>query len=156
MSLINTASHYLPNLLRDGLSKDTGIQRVTNNEAIFDFLKTEENTNIAHNCNETMTSMSSYHSQYIVNSVDFDRFNTIVDIGGGLGCLLAHILEKYSPIKQGICFDLPNVIQEKGTETELEKRNISKDRYPFIAEDMFDPKTIPQADAYIMKSVIHD
>ncbi|CAF5171585.1 unnamed protein product, partial [Rotaria sp. Silwood1] len=55
-----------------------------------------------------MTSMSSYHSQYIVNSVDFDRFNTIVDIGGGLGCLLPHILEKYSTIKQGICFDLPN------------------------------------------------
>ncbi|CAF2737313.1 unnamed protein product [Rotaria sp. Silwood2] len=154
--LLKTASHYLPDLIREGSSKGTGIQRIINNESIFDFLKKEENKKMAHNFNEAMTSLSSYNSQYIVNSVDFDRFNTIVDIGGGLGSLLSHILEKYLTIKQGICFDLPNVIQEKRIETEFEKRNISKDRYQFVAGDMFDAKTIPQADAYIMKCIIHD
>ncbi|CAF4894419.1 unnamed protein product, partial [Rotaria sp. Silwood2] len=107
--LLKTASHYLPDLIREGSSKGTGIQRIINNESIFDFLKKEENKKMAHNFNEAMTSLSSYNSQYIVNSVDFGRFNTIVDIGGGLGSLLSHILEKYLTINIVICCPLAAV-----------------------------------------------
>ena len=100
--------------------------------------------------------MSTYSGQPVVNAVDFSRFNTIVDIGGGLGYLLSRILEKYFTIKQGICFDLSNVIEHSKTENEFEKRKISKDRYEFVGGDMFDAKTIPQADAYILQNIIHD
>ncbi len=46
----------------------------------------------------------------IVSVVDFSRFGTLVDIGGGLGSLLSSILEKYSNL-HGILFDLQHVIE---------------------------------------------
>jgi hypothetical protein len=66
------------------------------------------------------------------------------------------VLDKYPTIQQGICFDLPNVIEQSEIGNEFAKRNISKDRYEFVGGDMFDAKTIPQADAYILKSIVHD
>jgi len=153
---VKTASHYLPQLIREGPSNGNGFEKVTGNVPIFEFFEREENRNIAHNFNEAMTSLATFTGQYTVDTVNFGRFNKIVDIGGGLGALLAHILEKYSTIKQGICFDLPNVIQQSETGNEFEKRNISKNRYQFVAGDMFNAKTIPQADAYILQSIIHD
>ncbi|CAF1140094.1 unnamed protein product [Adineta steineri] len=47
-------------------------------------------------------------------------------------------------------------IQQAKLGNEFDKQNISKDRYQFISGDMFDATTIPQADAYIMKNIIHD
>ena len=149
-------STYLPELVREGYSKGNGVQQVTGDESLFEYLQKEENQALARKFNGAMTSYSTFGSQAVVNAVDFSRFNTIIDIGGGLGYLLSCILEKYLTIKHGICFDLFNVIEHSKIENELEKRKISKERYEFIAGDMFDPKTIPQADAYIMKSVIHD
>ncbi|CAF2176575.1 unnamed protein product [Rotaria magnacalcarata] len=49
-----------------------------------------------------------------------------------------------------------SVIQSVETNNEFEKRNISKERYQYLAGDMFDTQTIPQADAYVMKHIIHD
>jgi hypothetical protein len=154
--IIQKADHYLPQLIRDGPSKGSGLQQIIGNQLLFDFLKKEENHNLAHNFNETMTSISTYTGQAIVNTINFGQFNTIVDIGGSLGTLLSNILEKYPTIKHGICFDLPNVIEQAIAGREFEKRKISKDRYQFIGGDMFDAKTIPQSDAYIMQSIIHD
>jgi hypothetical protein len=153
---VKTPSHYLPQLIREGFNKGNGMERVTGNVSPFEFLKKEENQELAHNFNEAMTSYATYSGQPIVNAVDFSRFNKIVDIGGNLGALLSNILQKYSTIKQGICFDLPNVIPQSEINNEFEKRNISKDRYQYVGGDMFDVKTIPQADAYILQSVIHD
>ncbi|CAF3439005.1 unnamed protein product [Rotaria socialis] len=154
--LARTTLFYLPQLVCEGPSKPNGFQRATNNDLFFNFIEKEENKNIAHNFNETMTSMSTHSSQFIVKSVDFGRFNTIVDIGGNFGVLLASIMEKYSTIKQGICFDLASVVQSVEANNEFEKRNIPKERYQYLAGDMFDAQTIPQADAYIMKHIIHD
>jgi hypothetical protein len=154
--LMKNCLNYLPQLVREGYSKGNGLQQVIGGEPVFEYLKRKENQALARNFNGAMTSMSTYNSQPVVNAVDFSRFNTIVDIGGGLGYLLSCILEKYLTIKHGICFDLSNVIEHSKIENELEKRKISKERYEFIAGDMFDAKTIPQADAYIMKSIIHD
>ena len=153
---IKKASTYLPQLVREGCSKGNAVQQIIGGGSPFEYLQKEENQALARSFNGAMTSYSFYNSRAVVNAVDFSRFNTIVDIGGGLGYLLSCILEKYLTIKHGICFDLSSVIEHSKIENELEKRKISKERYEFIAGDMFDPKTIPQADAYIMKSVIHD
>ncbi|CAF1582401.1 unnamed protein product [Rotaria magnacalcarata] len=70
--------------------------------------------------------------------------------------MIYSLMDKYSTIKQDICFDLASVIQSVETNNEFEKRNISKERYQYLAGDMFDTQTIPQADAYVMKHIIHD
>lgn len=155
-SLNKRASLRLPQLIREGYSNGNAFQQEFGNISLFEFLEREENQNTAHNFSEAMSSYSSLSRQAVVNAVDFSRFNTIADIGGGLGALLSSILEKYSTIKQGICFDLSNVIEQSKISNEIEKQNISKDRYRFLAGDMFNPETIPQADAYVMKHIIHD
>jgi hypothetical protein len=154
--IVKTASNYLPQLVREGYNKGTGLQQATETETVFEFLEKRENRNSANDFNETMTSLSMYSCEPVVNAVDFSRFNKIVDIGGSSGTLVSHILRKYSTIKQGICFDSPKTIEQAKLKNEFEKQNISKDRYAFVAGDMFDTKTIPQADAYIMKNVIHN
>ncbi|CAF2100288.1 unnamed protein product [Rotaria magnacalcarata] len=154
--VIQTASQYLPQLIRDGSSKGSGVERVTGNVPIFEFLKKEENREFAHNFNEAMASHSRCSREIVVNAINFSRFNKIVDIGGGLGCLLSYILEKNPTIKQGVCFDLPQVMQQSDIENEFVKQNLSKDRYQLVGGDMFDPKTIPQADAYILQNIIHN
>lgn len=103
-----------------------------------------------------MASSTIFNASFIVDTVDFSRFNTIADIGGGTGSLIAEILKTYPTIKQGICFDLPKVIESVESENAFEKRNVSKDRYQYVAGDVFNAKTIPQADAYTLKHIIHD
>jgi hypothetical protein len=154
--LIKTASFHVPLLIREGANKGSGIEQATGHIPIFEFLAKEENKEAAQNFNDAMTSYSTYCSLPIANAVDFGRFNTITDIGGGLGFLLFTILDKYPTIKHGTCFDLPGVVKDSKGKNEFEKNNISKDRYEYRGGDMFDPTTIPQTDAYIMKSVIHD
>jgi hypothetical protein len=154
--LTKRASFHLPLLIREGSSKGSGIAQVIGNISPFEFLAKEENQHRAQKFNDAMTSYSTYSGQPITNAVDFGRFNTITDIGGGSGFLLSYILQKYPTIKHGICFDLPSVIQHSETKNEFAKQNISKDRYEYRGGDMFDPTTIPQTDAYIMKTIIHD
>ncbi len=154
--VMKAASFHLPLLIREGASNGTGLTQVIGNISFFEFLGKEENQRLAQNFNDAMTSLSTYSGQPVTNAVDFDRFNTITDIGGGLGSLLSQILQKYPTIKHGICFDLPSVIQHSESKNEFEKQNISKDRYEYRGGDMFDATTIPQTDAYIMKSIIHD
>ncbi len=154
--LAKATSFHLPLLIREGASKGSGLTQVIGSIPFFEFLEKEENQHLAQNFNDAMTSYSTYGGQPVTNAVDFGRFNTITDIGGGLGALLSHILHKYPTIKHGICFDLPSVIQRSEGKNEFAKQNISKDRYEYRSGDMFDAITIPQTDAYIMKRIIHD
>lgn len=153
---VKAASAYLPQLIREGYSKGNGAEQASGNVPFFEFIAKEENREIANCFDEAMTSYSTYSRKLIVNNVDFSRFDTIVDIGGSKGTLLAYILKQYPTIKRGICFDLPNVVQQLEDDNEFSKQNISKDRYEYVSGDMFDGKTIPQADAYVLQNVIHD
>lgn len=154
--IVKLAELHLPELIREGPKKANGFERVTNNTPFFDYMQRKENQYISHIFNEAMTSVSIETTHDIVNRIDLSRFDVVVDIGGGFGFLLACMLEKYPAIKRGICFDLPNVIQAIELNNEFEKRKIPKNRYQYMAGDMFFAETIPQADAYIMKNIIHD
>lgn len=75
----------------------------------------------------------------IVAAGDFARFQSIVDVGGGDGTLIAEILKAY-PALRGVVFDLPGV---------------GSDRADFVAGDFFE--SVPAgADAYLMKFILHD
>ncbi|KAK1281550.1 Caffeic acid 3-O-methyltransferase [Acorus calamus] len=73
----------------------------------------------------------------------FEGLNTVVDVGGGVGCTLATIISKHPNIR-GINFDLPHVIEAappiKGVE--------------HVGGDMLE--SIPPGDAIFSKGIMHN
>lgn len=100
--------------------------------------------------NNAMTDMSVATAQRVVESYDFSGIETLADIAGGHGYLLARIL-KANPKLKGILFDVAPVIA--GSAAMLEKEGVSS-RVETFAGDFF--KEVPSADGYIMKHIIHD
>jgi SAM-dependent methyltransferase len=118
-------------------------------EPFFDHLQT--NAERAANYNDVMTDHSTMNSSQVAQSYDFSQFNTLMDVGGGHGFLLAEIL-KATPALKGIVFDMPGVSLESGNQ--FEKSGLS-DRASIIEGSFFE--TLPRdADGIIMKSIIHD
>ena len=98
-----------------------------------------------------MTSLSPGVVDALVGSYDFSGTRTLADIGGGQGELLARILAAY-PALRGILFDQPDVVRSAGAL--LERAGVA-DRCEVVGGSFFE--TVPAgADAYLLKSVIHD
>ncbi|MFX1376305.1 MAG: methyltransferase [Promethearchaeota archaeon] len=101
--------------------------------------------------NNAMTFFSRGQAKRIVNSYDFSKFRTIVDVGGGYGYLLTEILKR-NPSLQGILYELPEATD--GARKTIEKENLLN-RCRVVGGDFF--QSVPKgADAYIMKYIIHD
>ena len=103
------------------------------------------------NFNQSMVQLTRHIAGAVAVSYDFSAFRSIVDVGGGFGALLPPIL-KANPELRGIVFDLPRC--RDGARTLAEKTGIA-DRCEFVGGDFF-TDSLPNADAYIIKSVIHD
>jgi hypothetical protein len=98
-----------------------------------------------------MTSLASGVVDALVGSYDFSGIRTLADIGGGQGELLARILAAY-PALRGILFDQPDVVRT--ADALLEQAGVA-DRCEVVGGSFFE--TVPAgADAYLLKSVIHD
>lgn len=100
--------------------------------------------------NGAMTDMSVGTAPAVVAAYDFSGFGTLADIAGGHGYLLAQIL-KVTPNLSGILFDVPPVVE--GAAALLEREGVAE-RVERVAGDFF--QSVPRADAYIMKHIIHD
>jgi hypothetical protein len=101
--------------------------------------------------NRAMTDMSVSTAPVVVEAYDFSGFTTLVDVAGGHGYLLAQIL-KANPQLTGVLFDVPSVIA--GAPPLLEQEGVIE-RVKTVTGDFF--KSVPaNADAYIMKHIIHD
>lgn len=101
--------------------------------------------------NRAMTSLSGSTLPAIVEAYDFTGVETLADIAGGHGILLAGFL-KANPQLKGVLFDLPEVIE--GAPTLLQAEGV-EDRVRFESGDFFEGVT-KGADAYMMKFIIHD
>ena len=101
--------------------------------------------------NKAMADITRQTSRAVVAAYDFSRFRTIVDVGGGNGTLVAAILAG-TPTLRGVVFDLPSGNAE--APRQLAAAGVAE-RCRVIAGDFF--HSVPSgADAYILKSVIHD
>ena len=102
---------------------------------------------------QAMTSMSEMVNPAVVAAYNFSSINTLVDLGGGQGSLLALILDRY-PHLRGIIFDQPQVI-DKIQHDDIGDRKVPFERCEVVAGDFF--QSIPAgADAYLMKWILHD
>jgi hypothetical protein len=101
--------------------------------------------------NRSMQELTVRVSRAIPKAYDFSGLRTIVDVGGGHGALLPAILGA-NPALTGVVFDLPYC--REGAEAFLRGQGVAE-RCRFEAGDFFE--AVPAgADAYVIKSVIHD
>ncbi|XP_057819954.2 desmethylxanthohumol 6'-O-methyltransferase-like [Cryptomeria japonica] len=97
--------------------------------------------NVVNDCMSTVTDLGM---EQIVSCYDgFKDVKTLVDVGGGKGTALAHIVKVYRHI-HGINYDLPHVVQTAPSIAGIEN----------VGGSMFD--SIPSADAIFVKNVFID
>jgi SAM-dependent methyltransferase len=130
--------------LKDG---KPGVEHVFKKQA-FDVIFANEE--LAKVFNNAMTTFSALVIPAVLESYDFSNIGTIADIAGGHGFVLTAILKKYPQMK-GILFDLDQVVA--GARQRIDEMNLA-DRVELVAGDFF--QSVPPADSYVMKHIIHD
>lgn len=100
--------------------------------------------------NQVMTRQTAEVASSLPTAYDFSGIETLVDVGGGHGHLIAPILKAY-PKMRGVLFDRPHVIA--GINGLLDAAGVAK-RCEIIGGDI--SQVIPSGgDAYLLKSIIH-
>ena len=116
---------------------------------IFEYLA--QNPESAKIFDEAMTNLSVTEIAGIAASYDFSSIQTLVDVAGGEGLLIASIL-KSNPTLKGVLFDRPHVIERAKPFLEAEGL---LERCQLAAGNFFE--SVPEGgDAYILKYIIHN
>lgn len=133
---------YLLNSLKAG---DRAFETVYGMPVFEYFQKNPESGEIF---NAAMTGFASGMHSAVAGVYDFSKFTTLIDVGGGHGALITHILRQF-PKLQGVLFDLPHVVSGAPIAPELSSRFMK------VSGDFFQA-VHPGGDAYILSNVIHD
>lgn len=101
--------------------------------------------------NRAMVSLTASVALAVVQSIDFSSAESVVDVGGGFGELLAAVLGAHLPMR-GVLFDLPHAME--GARARLAKAGMA-DRCEVVAGSFL--QSVPSAaDIYLLKSILHD
>ncbi|AWN72492.1 methyltransferase [Legionella anisa] len=117
---------------------------IQHGDDFFSFLS--KNPEKQQNFDRGMAKLSSYDEAAISHAFNFSVFSSFVDMGGGRGGLVNAITKQHPELK-AILFDTPAVI------CQLDPNKFSN-KVTLQEGDFF--ATIPSADAYIFKGVLHD
>lgn len=101
---------------------------------------------------EAMKSNSLNSMRGVLAHCDFTNVTKVVDVGGGFGHLVVALLEKY-PKLRGVLQDLPDLIPVAKKNFPVSNPSVAS-RLEYVGVDMFE--SLPPADAYILKHIIHD
>jgi hypothetical protein len=102
-----------------------------------------------HAFGKAMANISSMATGPVLSSYDFSKAATIADVGGGYGALLAAIL-RAQPKARGILFDQPQVVTAAGKVLGDVDGRVER-----VSGDFFS-QTLPRADLYLLKHILHD
>ncbi len=117
--------------------------------SLFDFNK--QHPEHATRFNNMMTEWTASVAPTVAAAYDFSVIQTLVDVGGGHGQMLASILQVH-PTLHGVLFDLPYVVA--GASPLLEVAGVAS-RCEVIGGDAF--TAVPAGyDTYLLSRVIHD
>jgi hypothetical protein len=97
--------------------------------------------------NDNMASLTSSIASAVAADYDFSGISRVVDIGGGQGVLLEAVLTSH-PHLTGTVFDLEHVVATQPSTAALAPR------WSAESGSFFD--AVPEADAYLLKSILHD
>ncbi len=101
--------------------------------------------------NEAMVDISRLVAEGLVRGYDFSGIGCLVDVGGGYGELLVAIL-RANPMMRGVLFDLPHVVE--GAREHIEAAGLAE-RCEVVPGSFFE-RVPGGADAYLLKSILHD
>ena len=101
--------------------------------------------------NRALADLRSDEHQRIAEAYDWSGVNTVVDVGGGAGSLLAAILETH-PDKRGVLVDQPEVLPD--ADRLLSARGV-RDRRHFAGGSFFEPMATT-GEVWAMCQVLHD
>jgi len=100
---------------------------------------------------EAMIGLHGAEPPAVAAAYDFSMFQTVVDIGGASGNMLAAILGRH-PKPRGVLFDRPHVVIDAAR---LLRDNGVADRVTIEAGDFF--QSVPSGgDAYVLSHILHD
>jgi C-methyltransferase len=115
----------------------------------FEYLNAQEPESIQV-VNRAMAQSSKLSEQAIADTVDLNEVETVADICGGRGHVLAALLEHH-PSMRGVLFDLPRVVAN--ADARLRDGGALATRARLVSGDC--RQQIPvRADAYIIKSIL--
>lgn len=98
-----------------------------------------------------MRTLSRSSAAAEIAAHDFSRYNTIVDVGGGTGAMLAAILAAHAKVR-GILLDQPHVVAHAGPV--LDEAGV-RERVSVEPGSIF--ADVPSgADAYVLRRILHD
>jgi len=148
MHQMSQSNWQLINELKYSVSSGTNAAQNLFGTDIFTHLQNKPEKNELYN--KAMSETSLLSSASIVSAYSFKGIGTLADIGGGEGMLLCSILQK-TPMVKGILFDLPHVVK---TADKMVKGFGLENRIQIIPGSFFETK-LPEADAYLMKNILH-
>lgn len=135
-------------LLHCAKTGETSLEHVFG-ESLFNYM--HHNPEVSQIFNDGMTSFSQIVSKGVLEAYDFSGIQILADIAGGEGALLTAVLQKY-PTMRGMLLEQEQVVA--GARKRFAQSGLA-DRATAAAIDFF--KAVPSgADAYMMKSIIHD
>ena len=98
-----------------------------------------------------MSAASAGDAQVLAHVFPWERYSTVIDVGGAEGCVPATLLQQHPHLTGGV-FELPQV--EPVCEEFAARAGVS-DRLTFYAGDFFtDP--LPSADVIVLGHILHD
>ena len=100
---------------------------------------------------EAMVGFHGSEPPTVAEAYDFSSIQTVVDVGGATGNMLAHILTRY-PQPRGVLYDRAHVVTEAPA---LLRQHGVWDRVTIVPGNFFE--SVPTGgDAYILSHIIHD
>jgi ubiquinone/menaquinone biosynthesis C-methylase UbiE len=111
----------------------------------------EGNPETARIFNEANALKAATSHRAIIDVYNFSGIHTLIDVGGGVGALMAEILA-VNPRMQGVIADVPAVIREAAA---LIRARGIEDRCKLLECDFFE-SIPPGGDAYLMSHILHD
>lgn len=106
----------------------------------------------ARNFDAAMVERGSAENEAVLAAWDFPQSGLVVDVGGGLGTLLAAVLRCRQGLR-GTLFDVPHVVKRALPLFEAQGLAL---RWHSVAGNFFTDPLPAGADLYILKKVIHD
>jgi hypothetical protein len=100
--------------------------------------------------NDNMSALASLVADAVAAAYDFSGVSTVVDVGGGKGVLLEAVLSGH-PHVTGTVFDQAHVVAD--APTPRASKSVAS-RWSAESGSFF--AAVPAADAYILKSILHD
>ena len=101
---------------------------------------------------EAMKSNSLNSLRGVLEHCDFSEARRVADIGGGFGHLALALIEKYRHL-EAVVLDRHQVVRIARQHLPVNNPSVAE-RLEYVDGDMFE--SVPPADAYILKHIIHD